>query len=106
LDRKKDLIVVGGFRIVPAEIEQVVSQIPGVRECAVVGVPDPRRGQVIKVVVVKEDPESNSPSHDEISRYCEHHLSGHMRPRVVEFVAALPRTSGGRVLRRELRAAA
>jgi long-chain acyl-CoA synthetase len=106
LDRKKDLIIAGGFRIVPAEIEHVVAQVGGVRECAVIGVPDARRGQTIKVVVVKDDPQSERPTREEIHAHCEQHLSGHMRPRLVEFVAALPRTSGGRVLRRELRAAA
>jgi long-chain acyl-CoA synthetase len=103
VDRKKDLILVSGFNVFPTEVEDVVAQLPGVLECAAVGVPDPRVGEAVKVVVVKKDP--GVTEHD-IRAHCEAHLSGYKRPRVVEFRDTLPRTPVGKILRRELRDAA
>ncbi len=103
VDRKKDLILVSGFNVFPNEVEDVVAQLPGVLECAAVGVPDPRIGEAVKVVVVKKDP--GVTEHD-IRAHCEAHLSGYKRPRVVEFRETLPKTPVGKILRRELRDAA
>jgi long-chain acyl-CoA synthetase len=101
VDRKKDRIHVRGFAVYPNEIEEVLAQMPGVLEAAAVGVPDARAGEAVKVVVVKHDP---AVTEADVQAFCETHLSGPKRPRVVEFRSELPRSAIGRVLRRELRA--
>jgi long-chain acyl-CoA synthetase len=103
LGRRKDLIFVSGFNVYPGEIESVVEQMPGVRACAAVGVPDVLAGEVVKLVLVKADPASTSPSEADVRAWCELRLSGHKRPRVVEFRPELPCTPVGRVRRSELR---
>jgi len=103
VDRKKDLIFVSGFNVYPNEVEEVVAQMPGVHECAVVGIPDARAGEAVKVVVVRLAPASARPSEAEVRAHCEAHLTGYKRPRVVEFRADLPRSPVGKVLRRALR---
>ena len=103
VDRKKDTIRVSGCHVYPNEVEGIVTQMPGVLECAAVGVPDTRAGEAVKLVVVKQDPASASPSEAEIHDWCEARLSGHQRPSVVEFRTGLPRTPVGKVLRRMLR---
>ena len=106
VDRKKDLIFVSGFNVYPNEIEDVLALMPGVRECAAIGVPDALAGEAVKVVLVKADPASASPTEAEVRAWCELHLSGYKRPTVVEFRRELPRTPVGKVLRRELRLSA
>jgi long-chain acyl-CoA synthetase len=106
LDRRNDLILVSGLAVMPAEVEGVVTRMPGVRECAAVGVPHERIGEAVKLVVVKDDPASPRPSEADVRAFCETRLSGHQWPRLVEFRAELPRSTLGKVLRRELRDAA
>ncbi len=106
VDRKKDLILVSGFNVYPNEVEDVVTRMPGVLECAAVGMPDDRAGEAVKLVVVRSDPQATSPGEADIRAYCEMHLSGYKRPRVVEFRSDLPKTGLGKVLRRELRESA
>ncbi len=103
VDRKKDMILVSGFNVYPNEVEDVVTQMPGVRACAAVGVPDARAGEAVKVVVVRQQPGSASPTEGDVRAWCEANLTGYKRPRVVEFRAELPRTPVGKVLRRALR---
>jgi long-chain acyl-CoA synthetase len=103
VDRKKDLIFVSGFNVYPNEVEDVVAQIPGVRACAAVAAPDQRTGEVVKLILVKTDPGSASPTEAEVRAWCDTHLTGYKRPRVVEFRPELPRSAVGKVLRRELR---
>jgi len=103
VDRKKDLIFVSGFNVYPNEVEDVVAQIPGVRACAAVSMPDARAGEAVKLVLVKTDPGSASPTEAEVRAWCDTHLSGYKRPKVVEFRPELPCTAVGKVLRRELR---
>jgi long-chain acyl-CoA synthetase len=100
VDRKKDMILVSGFNVYPNEIEDVLSQHPGVLEAAAIGVPDEHSGEAVKVVVVKRDP---ALSEDSVRQWCENHLTGYKRPRVVEFRTELPKTPVGKILRRELR---
>ena len=100
VDRKKDMILVSGFNVVPNEIEDVLTQLPGVLECAAVGVPDDQAGESVKVVVVRKDP---ALTESDIRAWCEANLSGYKRPRAVEFRAELPRSHVGKILRRELR---
>ena len=103
IDRKKDMILVGGFDVSPNEVEDIVTQLPGVLACAAVGIPDARAGEAVKLIVVKADPASPNPSEADIRAWCEARLTGYKRPRIVEFRADLPRTPVGRVLRRALR---
>jgi long-chain acyl-CoA synthetase len=100
VDRKKDMILVSGFNVYPNEIEDLISTLPGVLECAAVGVPDTRAGEAVKLVVVKKDP---SLSEAEIRNFCEANLTGYKRPRSIEFRSELPKSTIGKVLRRELR---
>ena len=101
VDRKKDMILVSGFNVYPNEVEEVVASMPGVLECAVIGIPDERSGEAVKLVVVKKDP---ALTETQVIEYCKQNLTGYKHPRVVEFRAELPKTPVGKVLRRELRA--
>jgi len=100
VDRKKDMILVSGFNVYPNEIEDVVSQLAGVLECAAVGVPDEKSGEAVKLVVVRKDP---ALSESDVRAFCEANLTGYKRPRIVEFRTDLPKTPVGKILRRELR---
>jgi len=100
VDRKKDMILVSGFNVYPNEIEDVLSQMPGVLECAAVGVLDERTGEAVKVVIVKKDAQLTEA---DVRGYCEANLTGYKRPRVIEFRSDLPKTTVGKILRRELR---
>jgi len=100
VDRKKDMILVSGFNVYPNEVEEVVAGLPGVLECAVIGIPDERSGEAVKLVVVKKDP---ALTETQVLEHCRHNLTGYKMPRVVEFRTELPKTPVGKVLRRELR---
>jgi long-chain acyl-CoA synthetase len=102
VDRKKDMILVSGFNVYPNEIEDLISTLPGVLECAAFGVPDAKAGESVKLVVVKKDPRL---SEADIRHFCEANLTGYKRPRCIEFRDALPKSTIGKVLRRELREA-
>ncbi|CAM3553342.1 FadD3 family acyl-CoA ligase [Tsukamurella ocularis] len=100
-DRIKDMFTNGGFNVYPAEIEQVIARIPGVAESAVVGVPEPRLGEVGKAfVVLAEDRELTE---DAVIEHCREFLANFKVPRSVEFVSELPRNATGKVLKRVLR---
>jgi long-chain acyl-CoA synthetase len=100
VDRKKDMILVSGFNVYPNEIEAVVAAHPGVLECAVIGVPDERSGEVPKLFVVKKDSRLDEA---ELRRHCEANLTGYKRPRYYEFRKELPKSNVGKILRRALR---
>ncbi|MCC7455915.1 MAG: long-chain-fatty-acid--CoA ligase [Nitrospira sp.] len=100
VDRKKDMILVSGFNVYPNEIEDVLTQMPGVAEAAAVGIADAKAGEAVKVVLVKRDPNL---SEADVRAYCEANLTGYKRPKVVEFRTELPKTPVGKILRRELR---
>ena len=99
-DRKKDMILVSGFNVYPNEIEAVVAAHPGVLECGVVGVPDEKSGEAVKVVIVRKDPDLTK---EAVIAHCKSQLTGYKMPRHIEFRDALPKTPIGKVLRRELR---
>lgn len=99
-DRKKDLIIVNGLNVYPNEIEDVIASMPGVLECGVVGVSNPRVGETVKAVIVKKDP---SLTRDDVVKYCRTRLTGYKVPRTIVFVKALPKTAVGKILRRELK---
>jgi len=100
VDRKKDMILVSGFNVYPNEIEDVMAHHPKVLEVAVIGVPDDKSGEAVKVFVVKSDP---SLTEDEIRAHCKEQLTGYKRPRHIEFRDDLPKSNVGKILRRELR---
>jgi long-chain acyl-CoA synthetase len=100
VDRKKDMILVSGFNVYPNEVEDVVALIPGVLECAAVGVPDAKQGEAVKIVIVKKDP---ALTEADVRAWCETNLTGYKRPKIVEFRSDLPKTNVGKILRRELR---
>jgi len=100
VDRKKDMILVSGFNVFPNELEDVVSQMEGVLECACVGVPDEKSGEAVKLVIVRKDPDL---SEDQVRAYCKENLTGYKQPKVIEFRTELPKTPVGKILRRELR---
>ena len=100
-DRKKDMIVVSGFKVFPNEIEDVLTLHPGVLEAAAVGVRDERSGEAVKVVIVRSDPDLTEA---DVLAHCKQHLTGYKMPRVVAFRSEpLPKSNIGKVLRRELR---
>jgi long-chain acyl-CoA synthetase len=100
VDRKKDMVLVSGFNVYPNEVEEVVALLPGVAECAVVGVPDEKTGEAVKLVIVKKD---ESLTEAQVREYCRANLTGYKQPRIVEFRGELPKTPVGKILRRELR---
>ncbi len=100
IDRKTDMILVSGFHVYPNEIEDVLSQLPGVLECAAVGIADETAGEAVKLVIVKQDPALTEAA---VRSFCEANLTGYKRPKVVEFRTDLPKTAVGKILRRALR---
>lgn len=100
MDRKKDMILVSGFNVYPNEIEKVVSELPGVAECAAVGVSDDTCGEAVRLYVVKKD---QALSTSVVRRYCAEHLTNYKRPRDIVFKKMLPKSAVGKVLRRALR---
>jgi len=100
VDRKKDMILVSGFNVYPNEVEDVVAELPGVLECAVVGVPDAHSGEAVRLLVVRRDPGLTEQA---IRDHCQSRLTGYKLPKRIEFRATLPKTPVGKILRRELR---
>jgi long-chain acyl-CoA synthetase len=100
VDRKKDMILVSGFNVYPNEVEDVISLVPGVLECAVIGVPDPDTGEAVKVFIVKQDPALTA---EAVLAFCKENLTNYKRPKHIVFRDELPKTNVGKILRRELR---
>src|SRR3990167_485452 len=99
-ERKKDMILVSGFNVYPNEVEEVIAKIRGVREVAVIGVPDENSGEAVRAYVVKED-ENLTP--ERIIAEARRHLTAYKIPRKIEFCEELPKTNVGKILRRALR---
>jgi long-chain acyl-CoA synthetase len=100
VDRLKDMILVSGFNVYPNEVEDVLITHPDVRECAVIGVPDPQSTERVKACVVRK---RDTLSEQEIIEHCRKSLASYKVPKVVQFYPELPKTSVGKILRRELR---
>jgi long-chain acyl-CoA synthetase len=100
-DRIKDMIVSGGENVYPVEVEEVLSQHPGVAEVAVIGVPDEHWGEAVKALVIGRD--DHAPSLVDLLEFARVRLAGYKLPRSIEVVDDLPRTPTGKVLKRELR---
>jgi long-chain acyl-CoA synthetase len=100
VDRKKDMISVSGFKVFPNEVEAVVAHHPGVLECAVIGVPDDKTGEAVKLFVVKKDPNLTAA---DLIKFCHAELTSYKVPKHIEFRTELPKTNVGKILRRALR---
>ena len=101
VDRKKDMILTAGFNVYPAEIERVVAGHPDVALVAVGSIPDEAKGELAKAYIVPKT--GVTPDSDSIIAYCREHLAAYKVPRAVQFVEDLPKTSTGKVMRRELK---
>ncbi|MCC6366663.1 MAG: AMP-binding protein [Bryobacterales bacterium] len=100
VDRKKDMINASGYKVWPREVEDVLYRHPAVREAAVVGVPDPYRGETVKAFLALR----SEATEQEVIAFCRERLATYKVPRQVEFVAEIPKTASGKFLRRQLRA--
>jgi len=100
-DRKKDMIISGGFNVYPSEVEQVIWAHPAVQDCAVIGVPDDKWGEAVKAVV--ELNAGQTVSADELIALCKNKLGSVKAPKSIDFIGALPRSTAGKVLKKELR---
>ena len=100
-DRKKDMIISGGFNVYPGEVEQVLWSHPAVQDCAVIGVPDDKWGEAVKAVV--ELNAGHSATAEELIALCKEKLGSVKAPKTVDFIAALPRSAAGKVLKKDLR---
>jgi len=103
VDRKKDMVIVSGFNVFPNEIEDVATGCPGVVECACVGVPDEKSGEAVRLFVVKAADAKLSEA--DVIAHCRKELTGYKVPKQVKFVDSLPKSTVGKILRRELRGA-
>ncbi|EPZ49232.1 long-chain-fatty-acid--CoA ligase [Bacteriovorax sp. BAL6_X] len=100
VDRKKDMILVSGFNVYPNEIEEIIVTHPKVFECAAVGVPHEKSGEIVKLFVVKND---QSLTEEELMAFCKENLTGYKRPKIIEFRTELPKSNVGKILRKDLR---
>ncbi len=103
VDRIKDLIITSGYNLAPTEVENVIYQLPGVAEVAVIGIPDTYRGETVKAAVVLTPEAKGEVSQKDIINYCRKHLATFKVPRVVEIRDSLPKSAVGKILRRALR---
>ena len=101
VDRRKDMIDVSGFKVFPNEVEAVLAGLAGVKECAVIGVPDVASGEAVKAFVVRDDPALDAAA---IRNFCRRELANYKVPKFVEFRDDLPKSNVGKILRKDLRA--
>lgn len=100
VDRKKDMIIASGYNIYPREIEEVLYEHPAVKEVVVAGVPDPYRGETVKAYIVLK--EGTTVTEDELNKFARKNLAAYKVPRKYEFRDELPKTTVGKILRRQL----
>jgi long-chain acyl-CoA synthetase len=100
VDRRKDMILVSGFQVYPNEVEAVLAGLAGVKECAVIGVPDEASGEVVKAIIVRGDPALDAAA---VRDFCRRELTNYKVPKLVEFRDDLPKSNVGKILRKELR---
>ncbi|WP_372871161.1 AMP-binding protein [Shewanella sp.] len=103
VDRKKDMVLVSGFNVYPNEVENVLASHAMVLECAVIGVPDERSGEAVKAVIVLKPDTRREEANTAIQAHCEANLAPYKRPKIIDFVDALPKSTVGKILRRALR---
>jgi long-chain acyl-CoA synthetase len=102
VDRKKDMVIAGGYNIYPREIDEVLFEHPKILEACAVGIPDPYRGETIKAFVVLKP--GQTLTEEEVIQYCGEKLAKYKVPKIVEFLESLPKSGVGKILRKELRA--
>jgi len=102
VDRKKDMIIAGGFNIYPREIDEVLYRHPKIRDAATLGVPDEYRGETVKCFIVVKQGETLT--EEEVLVFCEEKLAAYKRPKIIEFCDDLPKSAVGKILRKSLRA--
>ncbi|MDQ0318817.1 long-chain acyl-CoA synthetase [Pararhizobium capsulatum DSM 1112] len=100
VDRKKDMILVSGFNVFPNEVEEMAMTMPGILECAAIGVPDSHSGEAVKLFVVRRDP---ALTEADVKAFCAQLLTNYKRPKFVEFRDELPKSNVGKILRKNLR---
>jgi long-chain acyl-CoA synthetase len=100
VDRKKDMIVVAGYKVFPNDVEDQLVQMDGIKECAVIGVPHRKLGEIVKAYVVRDQ---HHLTEAEVLQYCKDHMISYKRPRKIVFINELPKSNVGKILRRELR---
>ena len=100
VDRKKDMIIAGGFNIYPREVEEVLYEHEAIQECVVAGIPDPYRGETVKAYIVLK--EGKEVTDKELNEFCRQNLAAYKVPRFYEFRTELPKTAVGKILRRTL----
>ena len=100
IDRKKDMIVVAGFKVFPNEIEEIICRLPGVKECAVIGFPHRKLGEIVKAYIVKDMLELTEA---QVIQYCKEQMTSYKRPRKIAFIDEMPKSNVGKILRRHLR---
>jgi len=103
VDRKKDLIIVSGYKVWPREVEDVLYQHPAVKEATVIGVPDPYRGETVKAFVAIKDHFKEKLNSEELIEFCKKRMAAYKYPRIVEITPEIPKTTTGKFLRRALR---
>ena len=103
VDRKKDMIIASGFKVWPREVEDTLYQHPAVKEAAVIGVPDPYRGETVKAFVALKKEYVGRVQRAEVIQFCKDRMAAYKYPRQVEFVTEIPKTASGKFLRRQLR---
>ena len=100
VDRLKDMIIVSGFNVYPNELEQVLTTHQDVSQCAAVGVPDDKAGEVVKMFIVRSN---SSLTESQVIEFCKKNMAGYKVPKVIEFRDSLPMTNVGKVLRKDLK---
>jgi len=100
VDRKKEMIIVGGFNVYPREVEEILYNHPEIVECAVIGLPDDNFGESVKAYVVSKNP---TLSEETLIEYCKAHLAKYKVPKSIEFISELPKNATGKILRRALK---
>ncbi|AVQ99567.1 long-chain fatty acid--CoA ligase [Oceanobacillus iheyensis] len=100
VDRKKDMIIAGGYNIYPREVEEVLYEHEGIQEAVVAGVPDAYRGETVKAYIVLKS--GSTLNEEELNRFCRKHLAAYKVPKIYEFRIELPKTAVGKILRRSL----
>ncbi|WP_425348609.1 long-chain fatty acid--CoA ligase [Pararhizobium arenae] len=100
VDRKKDMILVSGFNVFPNEVEEVAMTMPGILECAAIGVPDSHSGEAVKLFIVRRDPDLTEA---DVKAFCAEQLTNYKRPKFIEFRTELPKSNVGKILRKDLR---
>jgi long-chain acyl-CoA synthetase len=101
VDRKKDMIIAGGFNVYPVELDGVLFDHPKILEACTVGIPDEYRGETVKAFIVVKPGETLG--EEEVVRYCKERMAPYKVPKIIEFIDELPKSAVGKVLRRELR---